>query len=464
MSAWAHNWRVLRAALKTDRAERKARRPSADAAFLPAALEVIETPVSPTARITAWVLMIGLLATIAWLILGRVDVVASAPGKIIPSGSVKIVQSAGSGVVRAIHVRDGDRVAKGQVLVELDTTLSGADLQQARKGLLAIELDIARNRAIFDALSGRNGRFEAPLGTPPEVALTQQRLVSAQVGAVFATTASLAAARSSSLSDAAAAAAQARRLAETGPILDRELEAMRRLDAKGYAPGMRLLELQRQRRGEAGDLEVADAQQERGRSDALKLGRQIDETRAEAQRVALADLAKAESEAILRREEVKKAERRTGLQALRAPESGTVQQLALHTLGGVVEPARTLMVIVPGNGGVEVEAKILNKDSGFVHDGQDVVVKVEAFPFTRYGSLAGRVVSISRDAVPDAKLGSTYVARIIIPDPTIIVDGRRTRLSSGLGVTADIRTGSRRIISYLLSPVQTSIAQAGRER
>lgn len=464
MSAWAHNWRVLRAALKADRAERKAKRPSADVTFLPAALEVIETPVSPTARITARVLMIGLLVTIAWLILGRVDVVASAPGKIIPSGSVKIVQSAGSGVVRAIHVRDGDRVAKGQVLVELDTTLSGADLQQARKGLLAIELDIARNRAIFDALSGRKGRFEAPLGTPPEVALTQQRLVSAQVGAVFATTASLAAARSSSLSDAAAAAAQARRLAETGPILDRELEAMRRLDAKGYAPGMRLLELQRQRRGEAGDLEVAGAQQARGQSDALKLGRQIEETRAEAQRVALADLAKAESEAILRREEVKKAERRTGLQALRAPESGTVQQLALHTLGGVVEPARTLMVIVPGNGGVEVEAKILNKDSGFVHDGQYVVVKVEAFPFTRYGSLSGRVVSISRDAVPDAKLGSTYVARIIIPDPTIMVDGRRTRLSSGLGVTADIRTGSRRIISYLLSPVQTSIAQAARER
>ena len=464
MSGLGQTWRTVREALKADRERRKGERRSTDTAFLPAALEVIETPVSPTGRITAWVFMVGLVLTIAWLVLGRVDVVASAPGKIVPSGSVKIVQSAGTGVVRAIHVRDGDKVVKGQLLVELDTTLSQADLEQARKGLLAVELDVSRNRAIADALSGRGVRFTPPAGTPPDVAATQRRLIAAQVGAIEATAASLSAARSSALSDAAAARAQRAKLDETVPILDHELEAMQRLDAKGYAPGLRLLELQRQRRGESGDRDVAAAQEARGQADASKFGRQMDQTREEARRVALADLAKAESEAILRREEVTKAMRRTGLQALRAPASGTVQQLALHTVGGVAEAARTLMVIVPGDGGLEVEARVLNKDAGFVHEGQEVAVKVEAFPFTRYGSVPGTVVSISRDAVPDPKLGATYVAQIRLARPDLMVDGKRTMLGSGLGVVADIRTGSRRIISYLLSPVQTSVAQAGRER
>lgn len=464
MSSLGHNWRVVREALKADKVRRRTERRSSDTAFLPAALEVIETPVSPTGRITAWIFMVGLVLTIAWLIIGRVDVVASASGKIVPSGSVKIVQSAGTGVVRAIHVRDGDRVQKGQLLVELDTTLSQADLAQARKGLLAAELDAARNRAIADGLSGRGIHFVPPPGISLEIAETQRRLIAAQVGAINAATASLAAARAAALSEAAAAHAQRAKLEETVPILDHELDAMQRLDAKGYAPGLRLLELKRQRRGEVGDRDVAAAQEARGNSDATKLARQIDQTREEARRVALADLAKAESEAILRREEVTKAMRRTGLQAIRAPESGTVQQLSIHTVGGIAEASRTLMVIVPGGSGLEVEARVLNKDAGFVHDGQPVTVKVDAFPFTRYGSIPGTVVSLSRDAVPDSKLGATYVAHIKLEREFLMIDGKRFPLVAGLGVVADIRTGSRRIISYLLSPIQKSVAQAARER
>jgi hemolysin D len=464
MSAIGHHWRVIREALQADKARRREHKPSLEAEFLPAALEVVERPVSPTGRRTTWVLLLGLVATIAWLVLGRVDVVASAPGKIVPSGSVKIVQSAGSGVVRAIHVRDGDRVRKGQLLVELDPTLSTADFEQARKGLLAAELDVARGRAIADALAGHGLRFKPPEGTAADVAATQRQLIAAQLAEVEATIAGLGAARSSSLSEAEAAAAQRRKLESTVPILDHELEAMNRLDRKGYAPGMRLLELQRQRRSEAGDREVAAAQEARGFSDARKLARQMAETREQARRVALADLAKAESEVILRREEVTKAARKSVLQRLTAPADGTVQQLALHTVGGVVEPARALMVIVPVQDGLEVEAHVLNKDIGFVREGQPVAVKVEAFPFTRYGTVPGLVESLSRDAVPDPKLGATYTARIRLDRTAIVADGRRMGLTSGLGVVADIRTGSRRIISWLLSPIQTSVAQAGRER
>ena len=129
-----------------------------------------------------------------------------------------------------------------------------------------------------------------------------------------------------------------------------------------------------------------------------------------------------------------------------------------------MEAAKPLMVLVPTGGGIEVQVNILNKDVGFVHVGQEAAVKLEAFPFTRYGTVPGRVKSISRDAVQDKELGLVYLATVVLDRTTIDADGRRVVLSPGLAATADIRTGSRAIISYLLSPLQTSIAQAGRER
>lgn len=464
MSGWRHHWDVLKEALRAERERAKTFIPSAEADFLPAALEVAERPVSPTARATAWILLIGLALTIAWTVFGRVDVVASAPGSLIPTGNTKLVQSPGAGVVRAIYVRNGDVVRKGQPLVDLDPTLTGADLAQAEKALASAELEIARNKAIADALSGQGLHFSAPAGTSPQVAETQRRLIAAQLAEIDATTASLASAKKSAMSDAQAARAQASRLADTVPMLDRQLERMNRLDAKGYAPGQRLIELQRQRRQEAGEREVAITQISRGIAEASKLDQQIRETREQARRTALADLAKAEADAILRREEVTKARQMSRFQRLVAPVDGTVQQLEVHTVGGVVEAAKPLMAVVPAKGGLEVEARILNKDVGFVRAGQEAAVKLEAFPFTRYGTVPGRVRSISRDAVQDKDLGLVYVATISLNQAMIDADGRRFALTPGLAATVDVRTGTRAIISYLLSPLQSSIAQAGRER
>lgn len=464
MSGPGHYVRVIRNALRADRERRKTRQVSRETDFLPAALEVVERPVSPTGRVTAWVLLALLITTLVWLILGKVDVVASATGKVLPSGSVKIVQSAGSGVVAAIHVADGDRVTKGQVLIDLDLTLSSAELEQANKALLAAELDVARSRAVGDALTGRGLHFAPPPGTPGDISATQQKLIAAQLAEVNSTVAGYSAARSAALADARAADAQRNKFDATLPILDHELDAMNRLDAQGYAPGLRLLELQRQRRAEQGDRDVALAQHARAIAEARRLAAQMAQTRDQAVRQTLAELAKAESEAIQKREEVTKAIRRNGLKRLLSPDNGTVQQLAVHTIGGVIEPARTLMVIVPTHGEIEVEARVLNKDIGFVREGQSAEVKFEAFPFTRYGTVPGSVVSLSRDAVADSKLGPTYVARIRLGRSTIVVDGKPVPLTSGLAVTADIRTGRRRIISWLLSPIQTSVSQAGRER
>jgi hemolysin D len=457
MSGLSHHWDVWKEAIRADREQSKAKIKSHENDFLPAALEVAERPVSPTGRIVTWVLLVGLVITILWTVLGRVDVVASAPGSVILTGNVKIVQSPGAGVVRAIHVRNGDKVTKGQALLDLDPTIVGADLAAAQKALANAELEIARNRAIADALSGRGLRFVAPPGTPPEIADTQRRLIAAQIAEIEATTASLANARSSALADAQGAEATARRLADTVPMLDRQIERMNRLDQRGYAPGQRLIELERQRRAEAGDREVALAQVDRGNAEARKLDQQVLQTREQARRVALADLVKAEAEAIQRREEVTKATQMNRFQRLLAPVDGTVQQLEVNTIGGVVEAAKPLMTVVPASGALEVQAKMLNKDVGFVREGQEAAVKLEAFPFTRFGTVPGKVRTISRDAVQDKDLGLVYVVTVALDRDYVEVAGRQQRLAPGLVATVDVKTGSRSILSYLLSPLQSTV-------
>lgn len=162
--------------------------------------------------------------------------------------------------------------------------------------------------------------------------------------------------------------------------------------------------------------------------------------------------------------DLERAAQRGALMQLRAPVDGTVQQLAVHTIGGVVTPAQTLMAIVPSGVGFEVEAQVLDKDIGFVRQGQRVVVKLETFPYTRFGYLTGTIESVSHDAAQDDKLGLVFPARIRLDRDTLDIDGTQVRITAGMGVSAEIKTGQRRVIDYLLSPLETHVDEAMRER
>ncbi len=162
--------------------------------------------------------------------------------------------------------------------------------------------------------------------------------------------------------------------------------------------------------------------------------------------------------------ELLKAKQRQALMTLKAPVSGTVQQLAVHTLGGVVTAAQPLMVIVPDNFQLVVKVRILNKDIGFVHTGQQAVIKIEAFPYTRYGYLTGSVQSISYDAIEDEQLGLVYAATITLDSDTLTIEGQKVKLGAGMNITAEIKTGKRRVIDYLLSPLQKTIDESMKQR
>jgi hemolysin D len=253
------------------------------------------------------------------------------------------------------------------------------------------------------------------------------------------------------------------------PLKKEQVEARRGLLEKGLTPRQQFLEMQQELIALEGEGHMAAAHMNEARAAIAGIERQMAQVKEEFDRDRLLELTDAEEKVGQLTEELKKATQRQSLQRLMAPVAGTVQQLQLHTIGGVVEPAKPLMVIVPEDAGIEIEAEIENKDIGFVEEGQEAVVKLDAFPFTRYGTLIGHVVTISNDAVEQQSGNGqpprlTYLARIRLEKDIMNVDGRDVHLSPGMVAAVEIKTGTRKLIEFVLSPLMKMGGEAGRER
>lgn len=474
------HWTVLKESWKQQILDDALVKPQSDQEFLPAALEIMEKPPSPGLR---WLLLsVCGLFTIAliWSFIGKVDVVATASGKVIPSGNVKVIQSIEIGYVRNIHVKNGEHVEAGQLLVELDPTLAQADAVQASQGLLSAEVVAARNAALLDHLKGRIGQFRAPEGTPAAVAATQGDFVRTSIAEYEGERDSLVQQRAERVAELTGTEAEIRKLRQTLPLIEQQLSARKELTEKGYFSKIRLLEFEQQKIEHIQNIAVQEANASKAHAAIANIDAQLSRLKSSFGKNAVIALAEAQEKTGLSSQEVTKSARRSEFQKLRAPVSGTVQQLAISTVGGVVQPAQALMVIVPDDAAVVIEANIMNKDIGFIHEGQKVRVKLEAFNFTDYGIIPGVVESISRDAIDLSQPGQqsqrnnqgpaqsqqslVYATRIRLNQRTIRVRGRDQIIGPGLAAQAEIKTGERRIIDYLLSPIAQTIDEAGRER
>lgn len=458
------HWGVFREARKLDREEAKTRKPTHEKDFLPAALEILEKPASPAGRAIGLAILVFFGIAVGWSIIGRVDVVAMAPGRIIPTERVKVVQPAEIGVIRKIHVRDGQKVEAGDVLIELDPTFSGADQEQAREALSSARLAAARANALIAWVDGGSPDITAPQRARPTAIITQQRLVRSEISEYEAQVASLVQQAEESAADLAVVGEQITRLTATLPLLEEQVEARAELVELGLNSRLTFLELQERLVGHRQDILIQREQKKRVEASILTLTRRRELLAEEFRGAAIAILVEAEDEIALREQELAKADQRRAMQQLRAPVSGFVQQLAVHTIGGVVQPAEPLMVIVPTDGELVVEAMVLNKDIGFVSVGDAVEVKLEAFPFTKYGVIHGTLEDLSMDAIQDENMGLVYAARISLKSDTIMVQGKTVPLGPGMTATAEIKTGKRRLIEFLMSPLLRYKDEALRER
>ena len=452
---------VWRAAKDDERRQPSRIVPQGKAAeFLPAVLEIQDAPPSPIGRAIAGIIMLVFAAGIFWSSVGTIDIVAVAQGKTIPSGYSKIVQPLDSGVITAIHVRDGVEVKKGDSLIELDPTQSSADREKASNEYHSAQLDAARLRAV---LSGGT-RFEVPPGSDPKLAAVQQQMLRDQVAEYQARVEA-----AQHTVDQRTAAVQVtkenvRRLEATVPIEEQRAQAYKKLLEDKYVSEMDYLQFEQQRIDKKQELAGQRYQLKQNQSALAEAEKNYQILISEFKKTRQQELSDAETKANSLMQEFVKASQKTGLQRLAAPIDGVVQQLAVHTVGGVVTPAQQLLVVVPKEHQLEVEAWVENKDIGFVRKGQPVEIKVESFPFTVYGIVQGKVVSVSDDAVPQEKVGLIYAARVSMDRSTMQVEGRDVRLSPGMGVTAEIKTGQRRLIEFFLSPLLKSVQESARER
>jgi hemolysin D len=435
--------------------------------FQPAALALRDTPIHPAPR-WAMALIVGLLTlAVLWASLGKVDVVATAEGKIVPNGEVKTIQPQDTAVVTAIHVTDGQMVKKGDVLVDLDATDATSNASEAESTLRAARDEAARGRALLDAIDGNKPPvLQLPTDGDATDLMTQRHVLAGEYTDYTSTAREMSADIAQATATLSETQAEITKLEGTLPIEQVKENDYAKLIVLGYVglhdyynEKQAVIQMQQDLIGKKAKLVETQATLNSaiGKRDAY-----IAQTR----RTWLEKIQDDETKAASAAGDLAKARDHTRLMRLTAPVDGVVQQLAIHTVGGVVSPAQTVMTVVPTSNRLMVEATIDNQDIGFIKEGQPAEVKVEAFPYMRYGVLHGTIEQVSNDAKQDDndKKKWMFTTQVSLPSDVMVIEGKQVHLTAGMTVTAEIKTGRRRIVSYLLSPLIQHAQESLHER
>ena len=436
--------------------------------FLPPSLEVLEKPPHPAPRVLLWVTVAIFIVGVIWAIVGKVDIITSAEGKIIPGGKVKVIQPLEKGVVSKILVRDGQMVKAGQPLVELDQTQNSADLSRTKTEYEFVLHRLARREILSDWLQEKDG-MEITYAKAQELFQNDPRNIDVRllyeewrslVSDIETLTSQLAERRS----ELKTSHIITQQYEATIPLLQSRVDAIKYLYEQKVVTKMEYLTLEEERQRQLHALDAEKSRSEQLASAITSVERQIAATRTKS----LSDVLSQMDDLVRQRQaleqELAKLTDIGNKMILSSPVDGTVKGLAIATVGGVVNEAEILMEVVPLDEVLEVEAFIGNQDIGYVKEGQTAEVKIHTFPFTRYGVIEAIVESVAKDATLDEKQGLIYRTRLSLKDNSLMVDGTLTQLMPGMGVTAEISTGQRRLIEFFMAPLLRAKQESLRER
>lgn len=458
LSIWRHVWKIRH---ELDPPERE----KDERDFLPAHLELTETPVSIAPKWTARLIMLFALLALLWAWFGQLDIVVVAQGKTEPSGQSKVIQPLETAEVKHIYVQDGQQVKQGELLIELSALGSDSDVSQVEIARQTAQLAKWRSEALLQALDTREPpQLSKTLSISEYERSTAQLLITNQYQAWLAQDQQLQARIRQNQAEAEIIRSEINKLKQLGQIEKQRTADLAGLVKQNFIAEHIYLEQKSKLLSNQNDLKSKSQQ-------LLQIQAAIDEAQNSRElntqilrRDTSDALRQANEELSALQAQWEKAKQRQELMRLSAPVDGTVQQLSIHTVGGVATAAQALMVIVPNDFQLVVKANILNKDIGFIHVGQKAVVKVEAFPYTRYGYLNATVQNISEDAIAHEQLGLIYSTTLALESDTLIIEGTPIRLSAGMNVSAEIKTGKRQVIDYLLSPLQTTLDESMKQR
>jgi hemolysin D len=439
--------------------------------FAPGILRLQDAPPSPLPRLILWCLLALVAVTVVWSAFGRLDIIAVAQGRIVPQSYLQIVQPAESGIVKELLVRECDRVGAGQVLARMDTRFSEADRQALKNELAQRSLQLRRIDAEL-AGTALAARREDPPALFAQVDAQYRARRQAFLDSLETEKATLAKADQ----DLRAAREIESKLRQQLPIYREQEAAFEKLTREGYAGRMLFLEKQRDRIEKEQDLKAQEFAIQSLSATIEQSRKRVAQLQSNYHQALQNERVETEAQYAKLEQDWNKHAARHDLLELRAPQDGIVKDLATHTVGSVLQPGTVLMTLVPSNDPMQAEVWVTHDDAGFVGTGQPAKLKLATYPFQKYGMIDGEVKRLSPDSsdMTDARgdrrtgegasTGSGYRTLVSLRTPYLEADGKRYPLTPGMQVTAEINLGTRTVLEYVLSPVQRTLHEAGRER
>jgi HlyD family secretion protein len=443
--------------------------------FSPPLLRLTDTPPNPMGRKVLWSLLLLLAALLLWALLGPLDIVAVADGKLIPQSYVKIVQPAESGIVKDILVHEGETVNAGQVLMRMDTLISeadskalAADYQRKRLILRRIDAELAEQPFVIEAAD--------PAALAHEIAAQYKANRSALDAALAEERSALLKARA----EFASAQQVQSKLSEILPHYRDQDRAFEKLAKDGFLGSIMAGDKKRERVEKEQELKTQGHLIESARASIAQSEKKLAQIESGYRRQLYTERNEIQGAVDKLAQEVAKQAHRQDLLELRATQDSVVKDLATHSIGTVVQPGTVLLTLVPKSDTLRAEVWVSNKDIGFVRQGQPVKLKFAAFPFQKYGLVEGRVEHVSADSADSNATGANgaagndqgnarkqplaYKALITLRRMHLEMDGERFVLGAGMQTSAEIMLGTRTVMEYLLSPVRKAWSEAARER
>lgn len=435
--------------------------------FLPAALEVQETPPSPIGRFILWSIVILLVIAIAWASLSKVDIVAATRGKLVVNELSRPVNSAVTAEIVEVLVKEGEHVEKGQSLIKLNSASLIAQLEENILQQKINRFHIARLELLYEHYLNRpaplilsdNFQLESPLlaqqismqlqaeveddYNEKEVFKLNQQIITTQIENYQI---------------------QKEMAENLLPIYREQYEALNSLYKKDMTSKDSLLEIQKKYLEAKFTVNSADAKVKEMRANYAQIDAQIKSHVADKIREIEQEKIQRLNQNDILSAQQKQLEALIAQYELKAPIAGIVESLVYRDAGAAVEAPQELLKIVPENEKLIAEVWVSNQDIGFLRRNQLAAVKIDTFDFTRYGWIEGKLLNISSDAIDDKDLGLVYKAVIELSTNHLIIDGQTIKLESGMSVSAEVKTGQRTVLSYLLSPMMEALDDVGKQR
>jgi len=432
--------------------------------FKPAIVAIQDEPASPVGRLIAWILCLIILISIIWSCFARIDIISTSQGQIVPIGNTKVIQSHIDATINKIYIKEGDFVKKGDILIDLDSDMYRSEKSALMKTLSSEQIKYNRAFAMLKYID--KGIIENPKSEKTEgLSIEMQNLLfEEEYKDLQSSLMILKEGLEQKKYELESSKDNAKHYQQTLKIIENRVSRIKSLRDQKVSSEMEFMEYEEKRIREQNELNNLLSRSKQLKANINEIQQKISYTTIENKKRQLSILEESFNNINKIKEDLIKNDVMIKYSQIIAPVSGYVQELKFHTNGGVMEQAQEILKIVEDKSDIEVETLVLSRDIGFVEKGMDVALKIDSFLFTKYGLVHGKVINISEDAIKDEKLGLVYKTKIQLKEKFIKIDGKIVPLSYGMGVTSEIKTGTRTVMEFFLSPIIKKMNESINER